>query len=78
MDKKDKWTKRTKWTNGQNWKKDRMDQMGRMNKMSEYNCRIGDRKVMTNTKGADASCYGKIGQNGGYIGLLPEKSFQIK
>ncbi len=25
---------------------------GRMNKMTEDNCRIGDPKVMTNTKGA--------------------------
>ena len=63
MDKKDKWTKRTKWTNGQNWKKDRMDQMGRMNKMSEYNCRIGDPKVMTNTKGAPTLLLGCTNTN---------------
>ncbi len=28
-----------------------------MNKMTEDNCRIGDKKVMTNTKGAPSDLY---------------------
>ena len=43
MDRVNKWIReqKGKGTNGKN---------GRMNKMTEDNCRIGDHKVMTNTK----------------------------
>ena len=34
---------------------------GRMNKMTEDNCKIGDPKVITNTKGAPRSQYDIIG-----------------
>ena len=57
VDRMDKWTNRTSGQNGQVDKKDKWTKRtsrknGRMNKMTEDNCRIGDQKVMTNTKGA--------------------------